>query len=167
MRATILFASLSALALQGAVAQSSSEVNPAVQYLTQTDANGVVTGQPVAVTSQAAAVTSQPAVVTSQDPAASIPAGLSSPVVTPQRSSLTSVVRSSGTPSVSGSSSGKTTATPSASSTDSSSSSESSSKTGSASSSANASTSTGGAAMATAAPVGLGVVAGAAMAAFL
>ncbi|KAL9046155.1 MAG: hypothetical protein Q9214_000940 [Letrouitia sp. 1 TL-2023] len=52
-----------------AFAQSSDSAaytNPFTSYLSQTNANGVVTGQPVPATSQVGAVTSQPEVVTTQ-----------------------------------------------------------------------------------------------------
>ncbi|KAJ5677194.1 uncharacterized protein N7477_002827 [Penicillium maclennaniae] len=134
MRFSIVFTA-AALAL-GASAETSS-----VNYLTETNSLGVVTGQPTVVTSQPTVVTSQPtvvtsqpAVVTSQEPAASIPAGLTSPVVTPVTvSGSKTLVTSSG----------------------------SSSSSSSSSSGAASSTSTGGAAMATA---GLGMFAGAALA---
>ncbi|KAJ5247168.1 hypothetical protein N7468_002151 [Penicillium chermesinum] len=91
MRASIFFATLSAFAISGAIAQDSSSAaadtsvppNPETQYLTETNSLGVPTGQPSVITSQPAVVTSQPAVVTSQTAAASIPAGLTAPVVTP------------------------------------------------------------------------------------
>ncbi|KAJ5620008.1 Ubiquitin-conjugating enzyme E2 [Penicillium lagena] len=79
MRTSILFATLSAFALAQAATTTTDNGNPATQYLTETNSNGVVTGQPEVVTSQPAVVTSEPAVVTSQQPAASIPAGLSTP----------------------------------------------------------------------------------------
>ncbi|KAJ5798891.1 uncharacterized protein N7503_006396 [Penicillium pulvis] len=150
MRTSILFATLSAFALtSGVVAETSSEST--VNYLTETNSLGVVTGQP-------SVVTSQPSAATSQEAAASIPAGLTAPVVTAATGSFTSSVRSS-TPLTSTSSGSTATGTSTKSSTSSDSSDSSSSATGS-----STSTSTGGAAFATA---GMGLAAGAAILAFL
>ncbi|KAJ6013453.1 hypothetical protein N7540_008044 [Penicillium herquei] len=166
MRYSIVLATLSAFALtSGAVAQSSAESvtsvadagNPETQYLTETNSNGVVTGQP-------SVITSQPAAVTSQEAAASIPAGLTSPVVTPQTETSFSTAASetgkTSTPSSTSSGSSDSSSTGTSSNT------KSSSSTGTSSSGSSASTTaaTGGAAVTTA---GLGVIAGAAILAFL
>ncbi|KAJ5729186.1 uncharacterized protein N7483_003694 [Penicillium malachiteum] len=167
MRASIILATLSAFALtSGAVAQGTAESvtsvasdagNPETQYLTETNSNGVVTGQP-------SVITSQPAAATSQEAAASIPAGLTSPVVTPQTetsgfSTATSTTETGNVSSAANTSSGS-------SSTGTSSNTESSASTGTSSSGSSASTtaSTGGAGFASA---GMGVIAGAAILAFL
>ncbi|KAJ5561868.1 hypothetical protein N7461_000629 [Penicillium sp. DV-2018c] len=169
MRFSIVFTALSAIAL--AQAQSTTEsvdAHPATKYLTETNSLGVVTGQPSLFTSQAAAVTSQ-------EPAASIPAGMTAPVVGPN-ATQTTLVTTTATNTVtgvttSGTGSSKTTATftSTGTTTGTSTSTKLSSSSGAASSSSAAasSSSTGGAAMATAGPVGLGMFAGAAIAALL
>jgi hypothetical protein len=146
--------------------EQSIDEHPATKYLTQTNSLGVVTGQPSVFTSQAAAVTSQ-------EPAASIPAGLTSPVAGPNAtqttlSTATATNTVTGT-TTSGTGTSKTTATFTSTGTSTSTSTETSDSSSAASSSAAASTesSTGGAAMATVGPVGLGMVAGAALVAFL
>jgi uncharacterized membrane protein YgcG len=76
MRASTIISAVAFAALS--VAESSVTSipysNPATSYLTQTDSNGVITGQPSVATSMPGAVTTQPGVVTSQPDAASIPA---------------------------------------------------------------------------------------------
>jgi len=96
----VAYASLITLALAAVVARAQDSavptgpVNPNTMYLTQTDANGVITGMPAVATSQPA----QPAVVTSQPLPASIPAlGLGLQTVTQGNNTYTVSVGSSTT----------------------------------------------------------------------
>jgi hypothetical protein len=106
----VAYASLITLALAAVAARAqnsaapSGPVNPNTMYLTQTDANGVITGMPQVATSQPtqpAVVTSQPgqpAVVTEQPLPASIPAlGLGLQTVTQGNNTYTVSVGSSTT----------------------------------------------------------------------
>ncbi|KAJ5664353.1 hypothetical protein N7507_005084 [Penicillium longicatenatum] len=88
MRTSVFFATLSAFALASGAVAAESASESSVNYLTETNSLGVVTGQP-------SVVTSQPSAATSQEAAASIPAGLTAPVVTPATGSFTSSVKSS------------------------------------------------------------------------
>jgi hypothetical protein len=67
---TIIISALVALASAQDGVSVVSVSNPNTQFLTETDSNGVITGQPTVATSQP----DQPAVVTSQPPIASLPA---------------------------------------------------------------------------------------------
>jgi len=94
----VAFTSLLTLALAAALSSAqdsaSGPVNPNTAFLTQTDPNGVITGQPAVMTSQPV----QPALVTSQPLPDSIPAlGLGLQTVTQGNNTYTVSVGSSTT----------------------------------------------------------------------
>ncbi|KAJ9399266.1 hypothetical protein DTO282F9_3889 [Paecilomyces variotii] len=157
MRAAILAAALSSVALAWDTSSASSQAvasvsNPAVPYLTQTNSLGVVTGQPTPIRSLS--------------PAASIPAGLSSVPVVPSASSI--VPKPLGTGSSGSKSNSTRTSTTLSTSAGVTRTASGSSSTSTSSGSSSSAASTNGAIMATAAPAGLGLgLAGAVFAAFL
>ncbi|KAI4214465.1 MAG: hypothetical protein LQ351_002882 [Letrouitia transgressa] len=79
----VLTLPLAALALAQS-SDSAAYTNPFTSFLTQTNANGVITGQPLPATSQVGAATSQPEVVTTQpDVVTSVPTALPTSVPVP------------------------------------------------------------------------------------